>query len=224
MASSRRGDGGGSAVEQAGGAGGAGDGRILRHRPRILLDLARAGCRSSPPRAAPTASSLSVTRSTRLRRWPVEDPGRCLLSSMSPPEGPLSTRGAEGLGRLRRIDVLVNNAGLRGGVHSALDWPEDEWDKLIKTNLTGLWLVAKHVCRRMRDAKIKGSVINISSVSGLNRGHLPGSIGYTSSKSAVHSVTKLMALELGAHGIRVNSIAPGIFQSEITALCCKRDG
>uniref|UniRef100_A0ACD5ZMZ2 Uncharacterized protein n=1 Tax=Avena sativa TaxID=4498 RepID=A0ACD5ZMZ2_AVESA len=116
-----------------------------------------------------------------------------------------------------RIDVLVNNAGLRGGVHSALDWPEDEWDKLIKTNLTGLWLVAKHVCRRMRDANIKGSVINISSVAGLNRGHLPGSIGYTSSKSAVHSVTKLMALELGVHGIRVNAIAPGIFQSEITA-------
>jgi NAD(P)-dependent dehydrogenase (short-subunit alcohol dehydrogenase family) len=86
-----------------------------------------------------------------------------------------------------------------GGVHSALDWPEDEWDKLIKTNLTGVWLVAKHVCRRMRDAKIKGSVINISSVAGLNRGHLPGSIGYTSSKSAVHSVTKVPSLFLVKH-------------------------
>ncbi|KAF7101068.1 hypothetical protein CFC21_102466 [Triticum aestivum] len=116
-----------------------------------------------------------------------------------------------------RIDVLINNAGLRGGVHSSLDWPEDEWDKLIKTNLTGLWLVAKHVCKHMCDAKIKGSVINISSVAGLNRGNLPGSIGYASSKSAVHSVKKIMALELGAYGIRVNAIAPGIFQSEITA-------
>jgi NAD(P)-dependent dehydrogenase (short-subunit alcohol dehydrogenase family) len=130
-----------------------------------------------------------------------------------------------------------------GGVHSTLDWPEDEWDKVIKTNLTGLWLVAKHVCRHMRDAKLKGSVINVSSVAGLNRGHLPGSIGYTSSKSAVHYATKvvflllnkymmhscvhdelnwvylvqLMALELGACGIRVNTIAPGIFKSEITA-------
>ncbi|KAL5220066.1 hypothetical protein ABZP36_024779 [Zizania latifolia] len=95
--------------------------------------------------------------------------------------------------------------------------PEDEWDKLIKTNLTGSWLIPKHVCRRMNDAKLKGSVINISSVAGLNRGHLPGSTGYTSSKSAMHYVTKLMALELGAYGIRVNSIAPGIFKSEIAA-------
>jgi NAD(P)-dependent dehydrogenase (short-subunit alcohol dehydrogenase family) len=92
------------------------------------------------------------------------------------------------------MDVRVVSLHASGGVHSPLDWPEDEWDKLIKTNLTGLWLVAKHVCRRMRDAKIKGSVINISSVSGLNRGNLPGSIGYASSKSAVHSVTKVMSL------------------------------
>jgi NAD(P)-dependent dehydrogenase (short-subunit alcohol dehydrogenase family) len=79
-----------------------------------------------------------------------------------------------------------------GAVHSPLDWPEDEWDKLIKTNLTGLWLVAKHVCRRMHEAKLKGSVINISSIAGLNHGHLPGSIGYASSKSAVHSATKVV--------------------------------
>lgn len=73
-----------------------------------------------------------------------------------------------------------------------MDWPEDEWDTLIKTNLTGSWLVAKHVCRRMHDAKLKGSVINISSVSGLNRGHLPGSTGYTASKSAMHYATKVL--------------------------------
>jgi NAD(P)-dependent dehydrogenase (short-subunit alcohol dehydrogenase family) len=81
-------------------------------------------------------------------------------------------------------------------VHSPLDWPEDEWDKLIKTNLTGLWLVAKHVCQRMRDAKLKGSVVNISSIAGLNRGHLPGSIAYASSKSAVHYATKVVFLLL----------------------------
>jgi NAD(P)-dependent dehydrogenase (short-subunit alcohol dehydrogenase family) len=83
-----------------------------------------------------------------------------------------------------------------GGVHSPLDWPEDEWDRVIKTNLTGSWLVAKHICRRMRDAKLNGSVVNITSIAGLNRGHLPGSTGYASSKAAVHYATKVALLIL----------------------------
>ncbi|XP_073010399.1 uncharacterized protein [Typha latifolia] len=116
-----------------------------------------------------------------------------------------------------RIDALVNNAGVRGGVYSTLDWTEDEWNRLIRTNLTGLWLVTKHVCRRMRDEKLKGSVINISSIGGINRGQLPGGVAYTASKGAVNSITKIMALELGEHNIRVNSIAPGLFKSEITS-------
>uniref|UniRef100_A0A0E0AXI1 Ketoreductase domain-containing protein n=1 Tax=Oryza glumipatula TaxID=40148 RepID=A0A0E0AXI1_9ORYZ len=182
----------------------------------FCLDLARAGClvvaaarradllrslcdeiNASAPRASAAAAAVELD---------VASGGPALEAAVQ------SAWDAFG-----RIDVLINNAGLRGGVHSPLDWPEDEWDTLIKTNLTGSWLVAKHVCRRMHDAKLKGSVINISSVSGLNRGHLPGSTGYTASKSAMHYVTKLMALELGAYGIRVNSIAPGIFKSEITA-------
>jgi NAD(P)-dependent dehydrogenase (short-subunit alcohol dehydrogenase family) len=83
-----------------------------------------------------------------------------------------------------------------GAVHSPLDWPEDEWDRVIKTNLTGSWLVAKHICRRMRDAKLNGSVVNITSIAGLNRGHLPGSTGYASSKAAVHYATKVALLIL----------------------------
>jgi NAD(P)-dependent dehydrogenase (short-subunit alcohol dehydrogenase family) len=94
------------------------------------------------------------------------------------------------------IGVLCTSTG---AVHSPLDWPEDEGDKLIKTNLTGAWIVAKHVCRRMRDAKLKGLVINISSIAGHNRGHLPGSIGYASSKSAVHYATKVVLLIIIKH-------------------------
>ncbi|XP_008808086.1 3-oxoacyl-[acyl-carrier-protein] reductase FabG-like [Phoenix dactylifera] len=116
-----------------------------------------------------------------------------------------------------RIDALVNNAGIRGGVYSPLDWSEEEWNHVITTNLTGLWLVSKYVCRQMRDAKQKGSVINISSIGGINRGQLPGGIAYTASKAGVNAITKVMALELGAYNIRVNSIAPGLFSSEITA-------
>ncbi|KAJ8500233.1 hypothetical protein OPV22_010785 [Ensete ventricosum] len=115
-----------------------------------------------------------------------------------------------------RIDALVNNAGVRGGVYTAVDWSEEEWDRIMTTNLTGLWLVSKHVCIRMRDAKRKGSVINISSNGGTVRGLLPGSLAYVASKTGVNSITRVMALEMGRYGIRTNSVSPGIFKSEIT--------
>lgn len=116
-----------------------------------------------------------------------------------------------------RIDVLINNAGVRGSMNSSLELSEEEWENTYKTNLKGAWLVSKHVCKRIRDAKQGGgSVINITSIAGLNRVILAGSIAYGSSKMALDMVTKTMALELGVDNIRVNSIAPGIFKSEIT--------
>ncbi|KAG7641148.1 Short-chain dehydrogenase/reductase SDR [Arabidopsis suecica] len=116
-----------------------------------------------------------------------------------------------------KIDALINNAGFRGNVKSSLDLSEDEWDKVFKTTLTGTWLVSKYVCILMRDAKRGGgSVINISSVSGLHHGQVPGGVGYACSKSGVDTMTRMMALELGVYKIRVNSIAPGLLKSEIT--------
>ncbi|KAK2651849.1 hypothetical protein Ddye_011705 [Dipteronia dyeriana] len=115
-----------------------------------------------------------------------------------------------------RIDALLNNAGFRGSVKSALDLSEEEWNIVMKTNLTGAWLVSKYVCVRMRNANIGGSVINISSAAGVHRGLLPGAVAYTSSKTALNTITEVMALEFGEHKIRVNSISPGIFKSEIT--------
>ncbi|KAK6942149.1 hypothetical protein RJ641_027526, partial [Dillenia turbinata] len=105
-----------------------------------------------------------------------------------------------------RIDALVNNAGYRGNVNSPLDIRDEEWNSTIRTNLTGSWLVTKHVCRRMRDANIGGSVIHISSIAGVNRGQF------------------VMALELGKYKIRVNAIAPGLFKSEITEGLMKKKG
>ncbi|KAK7344932.1 hypothetical protein VNO77_15192 [Canavalia gladiata] len=122
-----------------------------------------------------------------------------------------------------RIDVLINNAGVRGSVKSSLKLSEEEWDHVFKTNLTGCWLVSKYVCKRMCDAKIKGSIINISSAAGLNRGSLPGAAAYASSKAGVNMLTKVMAMELGIHRIRVNSISPGIFKSEITEKLLQKD-
>ncbi|XP_004248275.1 uncharacterized protein [Solanum lycopersicum] len=115
------------------------------------------------------------------------------------------------------IDVLINNAGVRGCVSSSLELPEEEWEHTFTTNLRGAWLVSKYVCRHMIDVKQGGgSIINVSSVAGLNRVLVPGGVAYASSKMALDKLTEMMALELGVHKIRVNSIAPGIFKSEMT--------
>lgn len=78
-----------------------------------------------------------------------------------------------------------------GTVQSPLDLSEKEWNDTVRTNLTGTWLVSKYVCIRMRDAKIEGSVINISSIAGLDRGQLPGGVAYASSKAGVNTMTKV---------------------------------
>ncbi|KAL3841153.1 hypothetical protein ACJIZ3_025744 [Penstemon smallii] len=116
------------------------------------------------------------------------------------------------------IHALINNAGIRGRVHTPLDLSEEEWNEIIRTNQTGTWLVTKYVCMRMREAKVQqgGSVISISSIAGLERGQLPGGLAYACSKVAINTMTKVMALELGKYNIRVNSISPGLFKSEIT--------
>jgi NAD(P)-dependent dehydrogenase (short-subunit alcohol dehydrogenase family) len=75
----------------------------------------------------------------------------------------------------------------------------------------------------MRDANQGGSVINISSISGLNRGQLPGGLAYCVSKTGVNTMTKVMALEMGIHKITVNSISPGLFKSEITQGLVEKD-
>ncbi|KAJ4706680.1 3-oxoacyl-[acyl-carrier-protein] reductase [Melia azedarach] len=122
-----------------------------------------------------------------------------------------------------RIDCLVNNAGVRGTVRTPLDLSEEEWNHVVRTNLTGSWLVSKYVCMRMRDANRGGSIINISSIAGVNRGELPGGVAYASSKAGLNTMTKVMAVELGMHKIRVNSIAPGLFKSEITEGLIQKD-
>ena len=74
---------------------------------------------------------------------------------------------------------------------SPLELSEKEWDSTMRTNLTGTWLVSKYVCKHMRDANIRGSIINISSISGVDRVHQPGALAYASSKSGVVTLTKV---------------------------------
>lgn len=87
---------------------------------------------------------------------------------------------------------------------------------VFKVNVSGAWLCSKYIGLRMRDGGKGGSIINISSIDGLNRIKGTGRLAYSSSKTALHAMTTQMAVELGTHNIRVNAIAPSIFRSEIT--------
>ncbi|KAF3782532.1 3-oxoacyl-[acyl-carrier-protein] reductase [Nymphaea thermarum] len=122
-----------------------------------------------------------------------------------------------------RIDVLLNNAGVRGTICSPLGLTEKEWNQTLNTNLRGTWLVSKCVSKLMIEARQKGSIINVASITGLNRGTLPGALAYSVSKTGANVVTRTMALELGKYNIRCNAINPGIFKSEITAGLMKKD-
>lgn len=78
---------------------------------------------------------------------------------------------------------------------SALELSEEEWNNTFKTNLTGTWLVSKYVSLCMRGADNGGSIINIASIAGLNRGYVPGGVAYSCSKAGVNTLTKVFSLE-----------------------------
>ncbi|XP_038699631.1 PKS-NRPS hybrid synthetase CHGG_01239-like [Tripterygium wilfordii] len=80
-----------------------------------------------------------------------------------------------------------------GSVKNPLDLSEEEWNHVIKTNLTGTWLVSKYVRKRMRDANQGGSIINISSIAGIDRGQLPGAVAYAASKAGLNAMTKVFS-------------------------------
>lgn len=110
------------------------------------------------------------------------------------------------------IDVLVNNAGISRSAFLA-EMSEDDWDAVVDTNLKGVFLVAQATAQRMLQAGRGGSIINIASVLGYRVGKTLGS--YIAAKSGVVNLTKAMALEWVRFGIRVNSIAPGYFKTDI---------
>ena len=114
-----------------------------------------------------------------------------------------------------RIDVLVNNAALYGGVKGArfelLD--EAQWDAVMTVNIKGVWQCCKAVVEPMRAAG-GGSIINISSLAAVYG--LPYGLDYVASKAAVIGMTRAMARELGKDHIRVNAVAPSAVMTEGT--------
>ena len=111
-----------------------------------------------------------------------------------------------------RIDILVNNAGMNwDGVCWKMS--EEQWDRVIDVNLKGYFNFTRHVAPLFKDQKY-GKIINVTSINGL-RGKF-GQTNYSASKAGVIGLTKTSAKEFAKRGIRVNAIAPGFIQSEMT--------
>ena len=104
-----------------------------------------------------------------------------------------------------RVDVLVNNAGILGGL-GVLEMPLERWSRQIAVNLTGTFLCTKHVARCMVERDTRGSIIVIVSTAG-HQGQA-GNIAYAASKSGLLNFTRSAAMDLARHGIRVNSLTP----------------
>ena len=113
-----------------------------------------------------------------------------------------------------RLDILVNNAGItKDGL--ILNMSEEDFDKVVDTNLKGTFHTIRHASRQMIRQR-SGRIINISSVSGVMGN--PGQANYAAAKAGIIGLTKTMAKELGSRGITVNAIAPGFIETDMTAV------
>jgi len=136
-------------------------------------------------------------------------------------EGQVQACIAETLRRFGGLQVLVNNAGVTSRAPLE-DLPLEDWERVLRVNLTGTFLCSKHAARPMIAQKA-GSIINIASMSGLvgNRGG--DNSHYCASKGGVIALTRSLAVEWARHGIRVNAVAPGYCVTPMTDRLKERD-
>jgi len=113
-----------------------------------------------------------------------------------------------------QIDILINNAGISQPVKTMEITPQD-WQRIVDVNMTGVLYLSQAVIPHMRERK-QGSIACMSSVSAQRGGGIFGGPHYSAAKAGVLGLAKAMARELGPDGIRVNSVTPGLIQTDIT--------
>lgn len=170
----------------------------------------------------------------------LEEGARVVIADTDDEAGPAAVEELDGLGRIRYvecdvgerldvrnmvaatldafgdIDVLVNNAAILVKA-DFLDLDPDDFDRVLRVNLKGALLcsqaVARHMVERIKEGGQPGAIVNLSSVNAVFA--IPDQVPYSVSKGGLSQLTKVMALSLARHGIRVNAIGPGSIATEM---------
>jgi NAD(P)-dependent dehydrogenase (short-subunit alcohol dehydrogenase family) len=113
-----------------------------------------------------------------------------------------------------QLDIAFANAGISGGMAGIFDLTPEEWAEILRVNLIGPWLMAKHAGKAMADAGRGGSIIMTASVAGIRSG--AGGPAYSASKAGVINLAAVTAQQLSETGVRCNAICPGLTETGMT--------
>ena len=161
-------------------------------------------------------TGLEETRDIVLKKWNVEI---LLVKADISKSDEVNIMAKKVFEKFDNLFILVNNAGIDGGLYSSLKSKEEAYDKVMAVNVKGAWNVTRAFYRSMKRQRqfqpIRGKIINIASCGGTANGLNPMIGIYSASKATVIAFTKLWALELGSSDITVNAISPGVFLTPI---------